>query len=159
MVRWQWHLRETESSNSIFGTCPSCEIKSSSCGVPVVVQREWIHEDAVWSLAYLSRLRIRRCWELWCRLQTRLGSHVAVAVAQAGSYSSDSTPSLGTSICCGYGPKRQGKKKTKKINKIKAPALHERVKRVRECAQRQSRRFVMEMEWNYWKPKSPVGFV
>ena len=27
--------------------------------------------------------------ELWCRLQTRLGSRVAVALAQAGVYSSD----------------------------------------------------------------------
>ena len=26
-------------------------------------------------------LRIRHCRELWCRLQTRLGSHVAVALA------------------------------------------------------------------------------
>ena len=29
------------------------------------------------------------CRELWCRSQTRLGSGVAVAVVQAGSYSSD----------------------------------------------------------------------
>ena len=40
-----------------------------------------------------------------------LGSGVAVAVVQAGSCSSDLTPSLGTSVCCGYGPK-----KTKKIS-------------------------------------------
>ena len=45
--------------------------------------------------------------ELWCRLQMRLGSHVAVAVAWAGSCSSDSTPSLGTSICLRCGPKTQ----------------------------------------------------
>ena len=31
------------------------------------------------SLASLSGLRIRHCCELWCRLQTRLGSGVAVA--------------------------------------------------------------------------------
>ena len=36
-----------------------------------------------------------------------------MTVVQAGSYSSDSTPSLGTSICCRCGPKKQ------KINKIK----------------------------------------
>ena len=29
----------------------------------------------------LSGLTIRRCRELWCRLQTQLGSHVAVALA------------------------------------------------------------------------------
>ena len=47
---------------------------------------------------------------LWYRSQTRLGSRVAVAVAQARSYSSDSTPSLGTSICCECGPKKQKRK-------------------------------------------------
>ena len=44
----------------------------------------------------------------------RLGSHVAVAVAYAGSCSSDSTPSLGTSICPGCGPKKEKKKKKRK---------------------------------------------
>ena len=34
----------------------------------------------VQSLALLSALRIRRCCELWYRLQTRLGSLVALAV-------------------------------------------------------------------------------
>ena len=37
----------------------------------------------------------------------RLGSSVAVAVVKAGSYSCNSTPSLGTSICCGHGPKKK----------------------------------------------------
>ena len=41
----------------------------------------------------------------------RLGSGLAVAVVQAGGYSSDSTPSLGTSICCKCGPKKIKKKK------------------------------------------------
>ena len=60
----------------------------------------------VQSLALLSELRIQHCRELHCRLQMRLRSGVAVAVAEAGSYSSDSTPSLGTSVCCGCGPKK-----------------------------------------------------
>ena len=64
------------------------------------------------SLASLSGLRIRRCHELSCRLQTRLGSGVAVAVAKASGYSSHLTPSLGTSMCCRCSPK-----KTKYINK------------------------------------------
>ena len=50
----------------------------------------------VWSLALLSGLTIRHCRELRCRSQTRLGSRVAVVLEQAGGYSSDSTPSLGT---------------------------------------------------------------
>ena len=45
-------------------------------------------------------------------------SHIAVAVAWAAGYSSDSTPSLGTSICRRCGPKDQKKRcgptKTKK---------------------------------------------
>ena len=32
---------------------------------------------------------------------------VAVAVAEASSWSSDSTPGLGTSICCRGGPKKK----------------------------------------------------
>ena len=36
-----------------------------------------------------------------------LGSHIAVAVMQASGYSSDLTTSLGNSICCGFGPKKQ----------------------------------------------------
>ena len=39
------------------------------------------------------------------------GSGVAVAVAKAGSCSSDYTPSLGTSICHECGPKMTKKKK------------------------------------------------
>ena len=46
-------------------------------------------------------------------MQTRLGSHIAVALVQAGGYSSDWTPSLGTSICHGSSP-RKGKKEKKK---------------------------------------------
>ena len=48
-------------------------------------------------------------WLWLCRSQTQLRSHVAVAVAvvQADRCSSDSTPSLGTSICCRCSPKKQ----------------------------------------------------
>ena len=50
-----------------------------------------------------------------------LRSHVAVAVAVASSCSSDLTPSLGTSTCCTYSPKKPKKKKktTKKTKKKK----------------------------------------
>ena len=53
------------------------------------------------------------CPELWCRLQVRLGSGVAVALVWAGGYSSNLTPSLGTSIWRGCGPKKTKKKKEK----------------------------------------------
>ena len=52
-------------------------------GVPVVAQ--WLTNLSrnleVRPLALLSGLRTRRCCELWCRSQTRLRSHVAVALA------------------------------------------------------------------------------
>ena len=49
------------------------------------------------------------------RLETRLGSRVAMAVVLAGSGSSDSTPSLGTSIghmCC---PKKHMKQSKARV--------------------------------------------
>ena len=52
----------------------------------------------VQSLASLGGLRIWCFRELWCRLQTWLGSGLAVAVVEAGSCCSSSPPSLGTSI-------------------------------------------------------------
>ena len=45
-------------------------------------------------------------------MKTRLRSGVAVAVVLAGNCSSNLTPSLGTSICLGCGPKKQKKKKS-----------------------------------------------
>jgi len=39
-----------------------------------------------------------------------LGFGIAVAVVEAGSYSSDLTPSLGTSICHGCERKKESKK-------------------------------------------------
>ena len=74
------------------------------------------------SLASLSRLRIQHCLELWCRSQRQLGASVAVAVVQAGSCSSDWTPSLRTSICHGCGPKKT-KTKKKSPGKIRVISL------------------------------------
>ena len=80
-----------------------------SYGVPVVAQRKWIWlasmRTQVQSLASLSGLRIRHRHELWCRSQIQLWSHIAVAVVSASNYSSDLTPSLGTSMCLGCAPK------------------------------------------------------
>ena len=65
------------------------------------------------SLALLSELTIQYCHKLWCSLQTRLRSGIAVAVAQAISYSSNSIPSLGSSICWLCALKKKKKKKKK----------------------------------------------
>ena len=70
------------------------------------------------SLASLSGLGIRPCCELWYRSWTQLGSDVAVAVVEAGSCSSNWTPSLGTSICHGWVPKKTKTKNKKKDSTI-----------------------------------------
>ena len=53
-------------------------------GVPIMAQRKqiWLASMRTQfrSLASLSGLRIQRCCELWCRLQTQLRSGIAVAV-------------------------------------------------------------------------------
>ena len=75
------------------------------------------HEDAGSFPGLEGGLRIRHCCELWCRPQMWLGSGTAVAVAQGSSRSSNSTPSLGTSICCRYGPKKTKNKNNEKKKK------------------------------------------
>ena len=67
----------------------------------------------VWCMDSLTGSGIRRCHELWCNSQTRLGSCVVVAVVQASSWGSDLTPSLETSICCGCGAKKKKKEKNR----------------------------------------------
>ena len=63
----------------------------------------------VQSLALHSGLRNRCCCELWCGSQTQLGSGVAVVLMQADGYSSDWTPSPGTSICHRCSPRKDKK--------------------------------------------------
>ena len=59
-------------------------VKNLSIGFPIMTQWKWIWLASmgtqVWALAPLSRLRIRHCREMWCRLLMRLGSPLAVAV-------------------------------------------------------------------------------
>ena len=84
-----------------------------SPGVPIVAQWKQIQLVSkrmwVWPLALLSGLRIRCCLEPWCRSQTLIRYGIAVAVVQACIYSSDSTPSLRTSICRTCSPKKKKK--------------------------------------------------
>ena len=62
----------------------SLPCKMGMIGVPVMLRglRTLLVSMRMWvqSLASLSGLRIWHCHELWCRLQTWLGSRVAVAV-------------------------------------------------------------------------------
>ena len=97
-------------------------------GVPVVAQRKriWLGTMrlGVWSQASLSGLRIWHCRELWYRLQTQVRSGVAVAVAVASSYSSDLTPSMGTSICRRCSPKKAKKKKREREHFLSYFLIH-----------------------------------
>ena len=82
----------------------------SSCCGSVVTNLPGIHEDAGWIPGLTQGVKDPAFRELWCRSQIQLGSHMAVALAQAGSCSSDSTPSTGTSICPGCDSKNQTNK-------------------------------------------------
>ena len=80
-------------------------------GIQLVSMRLWVQ-----FLASLIGSGIQRYCELRCRAQMQLGSRVvvAMAVAWASSCSSYSTPSLGTSICHGCGPRKKKKEKDTK---------------------------------------------
>ena len=78
----------------------------------------------VQSLASLSELRIQHCHELQCRLQMRLRSGIAMAVLQAGSCSSDLTPSLGTSIYLRCDPRENKQTNKKKNSVVGVPLWH-----------------------------------
>ena len=113
------HFECIPMSKSSHKAGPDLRIRKLALGVPTVAQQKGIQlvsmRMQVPSLASLSRLRIQCCYELWCRSQMQLRSPVAVAVAVASSCSSDSTPGLGTSICCRCSPKIVKKKSFTKM--------------------------------------------
>ena len=63
-----------------------------------------LHEDAGEIPGLTQRVRDQAMLQLWRRLAMWLSFAIAVSVAQAGSCGSNSTPSLGTSICHRCGP-------------------------------------------------------
>ena len=88
--------------------------KACTMEVPVVVQRKWIRlvtmRLRVRSLALLTGLRIQVAMRYSVGRRGRHSSDpvlLSMAVVQAGGCSYNLTPSLGTSICCGFGPKKQ----------------------------------------------------
>ena len=98
-------------------------LKKEVSGVPIMAHCKRIRLGTlrfrVRSLASPSGLRNRCCHELWCSSQMRLGSCISVAVVEAGSCSSDSIPSLGTSICCECGlEKKKRQKQTEEVSRI-----------------------------------------
>ena len=72
-----------------------------------------IHEDMGLIPGLAQGLKIWRCYEL-CVVQVTDKARILNCCGCGigwGSYSSDWTPSLGTSICLGCGPKKTKKKK------------------------------------------------
>ena len=66
----------------------------SSCFGAVETNPTSIQEDVGSILDLAQWISSPVLLELWCRLPMQLGSGIAVAVVQAGSYNSDQTPSL-----------------------------------------------------------------
>ena len=69
------------------------------------------------SLDLLSGLRIWPCRGLWCRWQMRLRSGVLWLWCRLAATAPIRPPSLGTSICEGFGPKETKKKKEREKTK------------------------------------------
>ena len=75
-----------------------------------------------------------------------LGSGIAVALVQTGSNSSNSTPSLGASICCRYDPKK--KKTPQKKIKLGIPTVAQWIKHLTAAAQVAAEVRVQSLVWH-----------
>ena len=76
------------------------------------IMRMW-----VLSLASLSGLRIRRCCELWCKLQMQLGSRIAVVWHRLAAVVLIQPPAWELPYAAGAALKKQKEKKKEKKRK------------------------------------------
>lgn len=92
--------------------------RSSPCGLVETIRLVSLR-TRVPSLVSFSGLMICRCSELWCRSHTHLISDLALLWLWGGpaAVAPVLTPSLGTSICCKWGPQKPKKKRAEDLNK------------------------------------------
>ena len=107
--------------------CPNCEFplliqptsnirttnRISRCG-SLVTNPTSIHEDSSSTPHLTQWVMDQCCCELQCRSHTQLKYHIAVVMVYASSFSSDSSPRLGTSMCLKHGSKKTNKQKQNK---------------------------------------------
>ena len=90
---WLFPAPSAVHSGGLLSSACDCLSQNGVLGVPIVVQQKRIRLGTmrfrVQPLASLSGLRIQCCRELWCRLQTRSSSCIAVAVVYVGGCTSD----------------------------------------------------------------------
>lgn len=87
------------------GSIEFAYFKKEIWAIPIVAFAQWVKKlkestrMLVQSLATISGLRMQHCFRVYQTSKMCLRTNVVMAVAQANTWSSDLTPSSGTSIC------------------------------------------------------------
>ena len=100
------------------GSIEFAYFKKEIWAIPIVAFAQWVKKlkestrMLVQSLATISGLRMQHCFRVYQTSKMCLRTNVVMAVAQANTWSSDLTPSSGTSICqCGCEKKKRERKR------------------------------------------------
>lgn len=87
------------------GSIAFAYFKKEIWAIPIVAFAQWVKNlkestrMLIQSLATISGLRMQHCFRVYQTSKMSLRTNVVMAVAQANTWSSDLTPSSGTSIC------------------------------------------------------------